>query len=164
MPAREDDAGSGGASTPGPRATLPAGRTPDDQAAGRRGCQVAAARSIIALTDMSSSFSSLPEMLAAVNAAIREAALRSAEEEREPQVWEFVCECGTPGCFERVVLSLEEFERFRDGGRPLLAPEHRESQIARARSLLEEASALRAQALHQVRRAAANLARRHPEG
>ncbi len=30
--------------------------------------------------------------------------------------YEFICECATSGCFERITLTLPEYERVRDDG------------------------------------------------
>jgi hypothetical protein len=47
---------------------------------------------------------------------------------REP--FEFICECSTRGCFERLSLTLEEYERVRqDGTHFLLAPGHEDIEI-----------------------------------
>src|SRR6478672_1705534 len=46
--------------------------------------------------------------------------------------FEFVCECATPGCFERLSLTLKEYERVRgDGARFLLAAVHEDMEIER---------------------------------
>ncbi len=47
---------------------------------------------------------------------------------REP--YEFICECSTSGCFERLSLTVEEYERVRrDGTHFLLAPGHEDIEI-----------------------------------
>ena len=46
--------------------------------------------------------------------------------------FEFICECATSGCFERLTLTLEEYERVRlDGTHFLVAAGHEPSRIAR---------------------------------
>jgi hypothetical protein len=61
-------------------------------------------------------------ILADVNARIREVAGRSTAHADE---WEFLCECGRPGCEERVFLSIAEYEARVGGNEPILAPGHR---------------------------------------
>ena len=47
---------------------------------------------------------------------------------REP--FEFICECSTSGCFERLSLTLAEYERVRqDGTHFLLADGHEDIEI-----------------------------------
>lgn len=64
--------------------------------------------------------------------------------------WEFVCECGRPGCFERVEMSLAEFGALRQSGELVLAPGHRRARLGKIRAevrvLVEEAKTLRAEA------------------
>jgi hypothetical protein len=91
-----------------------------------------------------------------VNAEIRAVAARSAESTLQ---WEFLCECGRPDCSGRVLLTLAEYEAIRDGGAGVLAAGHRRSQTARAKRLRGEASALKAQAKHQLDRARKNVPR-----
>jgi hypothetical protein len=44
--------------------------------------------------------------------------------------YEFICECSTSGCFERLSLTLEEYERVRqDGTHFLLADGHEDIEI-----------------------------------
>jgi hypothetical protein len=44
--------------------------------------------------------------------------------------YEFICECSTSGCFERVTLTLAEYEKVRaDGTHFLLADGHEDMQI-----------------------------------
>ncbi len=98
------------------------------------------------------------QRFAVVNAAIREQAAE-LEQGSQPREWEFWCECGEPGCRRSVWLTLAEYEQLRDHRQPVLAPGHEVSEVARAAVLAEEAAALRAQAVHQVRRAKRNLER-----
>jgi hypothetical protein len=69
---------------------------------------------------------------------------------------EFFCECGAPGCDERVELSLQEYETVRLRQQFVLAPGHSvsrgEAARHRATELREAAAALQAQAAHQCRR------------
>jgi hypothetical protein len=47
---------------------------------------------------------------------------------REP--FEFICECSTSGCFERLSLTLPEYERIRrDGTHFVLADGHQDLEI-----------------------------------
>ena len=47
---------------------------------------------------------------------------------REP--FEFICECSTSGCFERLSLTVEEYERIRQNGTHfLLAYGHEDIEI-----------------------------------
>jgi hypothetical protein len=44
--------------------------------------------------------------------------------------FEFICECATIGCFERLTLTLQEYERIReDGAHFLLAPGHEDIEV-----------------------------------
>ncbi len=44
--------------------------------------------------------------------------------------YEFICECSTSGCFERLSLSLEQYEQVRQTGtRFLLADGHEDIEI-----------------------------------
>ena len=62
----------------------------------------------------------------ALNENIR--GLASGLRGREP--FEFVCECATRDCFERLWLTLEEYERIRqDGTRFLVAKGHEDIAI-----------------------------------
>jgi hypothetical protein len=46
--------------------------------------------------------------------------------------FEFICECSTSGCFERLSLTLAEYERVRaDGTHFLLADGHEDIEIER---------------------------------
>ena len=57
--------------------------------------------------------------------------IRSLAEKLEPVApYEFICECSTSGCFERIELTLEEYERVRsDGTHFLLAEGHEDIEI-----------------------------------
>lgn len=63
----------------------------------------------------------LPSVLAEVNARIREVAERSSASASE---WEFMCECGRPGCDRRVKLSISDYEALLAERRHVLAPGH----------------------------------------
>ncbi len=44
--------------------------------------------------------------------------------------YEFICECATSGCFERLLLTLQEYERVRaDGAYFLLKPGHEDIEV-----------------------------------
>ena len=44
--------------------------------------------------------------------------------------YEFICECATSGCFERILLTLTEYERVRqDGAHFLLKPGHEDIEV-----------------------------------
>jgi hypothetical protein len=44
--------------------------------------------------------------------------------------YEFICECATSGCFERLTLTLEEYERVRsDGSHFLVAAGHEDIEV-----------------------------------
>jgi hypothetical protein len=77
----------------------------------------------------------------------------------------FLCECGRPDCTESIEIDLETVRVFVKNGRPMIVPEHQPSREAKARAhaaeLREQAQALRAQARHQVARAADRSADRH---
>jgi hypothetical protein len=48
----------------------------------------------------------------------------------DEQPYEFICECATSGCFERVTLTLREYEKVRgDGTHFVLAPGHEDIEI-----------------------------------
>jgi hypothetical protein len=54
--------------------------------------------------------------------------LASKLDGREP--FQFICECSTSGCFERLSLTLAEYERIRqDGTHFLLADGHEDIEI-----------------------------------
>ena len=84
----------------------------------------------------------------------------AAHHERRTGDWLFMCECGDLGCQTRVLLTLRQYEALRAEDRLILAKGHEVSrgEVLRrtARGLVEEARALRAQALHQLRRARRN--------
>jgi hypothetical protein len=64
------------------------------------------------------------DLMAEVNARIRElgAAYRTGPAAAEE--WEFVCECGTTGCGLRVPLSLLDYDALRAEGGRVVAPGH----------------------------------------
>jgi hypothetical protein len=44
--------------------------------------------------------------------------------------FEFICECATTGCFERITLTLQEYERVReDGAHFLLVAGHEDIEV-----------------------------------
>jgi len=60
-----------------------------------------------------------------LNAHVHELAGRLGSASEEDELWGFVCECGEPGCAERVPLSLAEYEELRLRGYRVLAVGHR---------------------------------------
>lgn len=80
--------------------------------------------------------------------------------EREARGWDFVCECGDGDCTELVHLTLAGYDQLRAAGGFVLAEAHTlqraEAARAWARTLRDEAAALRAQADLQLRRAVKN--------
>jgi hypothetical protein len=80
--------------------------------------------------------------------------------ELDEDTWDFLCECGDDTCREWVTMRVSEYEALQRGEQPILAEGHKlaESERARrrARRLAEESKALRAQAEHQLKRAARN--------
>jgi hypothetical protein len=53
--------------------------------------------------------------------------------------YEFICECATSGCFERLTLTLEEYERVReDGSHFLLAAGHEDIEVEQVIAVREE--------------------------
>ncbi|HEY2073856.1 MAG TPA: hypothetical protein VGG88_09810 [Gaiellaceae bacterium] len=69
-----------------------------------------------------------PNLLAAVNARIRDVADRSVA--RSDQ-WEFMCECG---CEQRVYLTLDEYETLAEAGGHVLVDGHQVSEVAHKRA------------------------------
>jgi hypothetical protein len=62
-----------------------------------------------------------------VNERIAETSKRFDSDEAE-----FMCECGDPGCAERLEVPLDEYERIRsDATTFLLDPEHVEPEVER---------------------------------
>jgi hypothetical protein len=62
-----------------------------------------------------------------VNERIAETSKRFDSDEAE-----FVCECGDPGCAERLEVPLDEYERIRSNATTfLLDPEHVEPEVER---------------------------------
>jgi hypothetical protein len=96
-----------------------------------------------------------------VNRHLRMAVKRFDVQDSEDDAWDFLCECGSPDCKEWVTFPLSQYEELRNAGLAVLAPGHElrqeERSRRRARRLVEDAKALRAQAEHQLRRAARNL-------
>ena len=47
-----------------------------------------------------------------------------------PAPYEFVCECATSGCFERIELNLPDYEAVRaEGSRFILCPGHEDTEV-----------------------------------
>ena len=89
-----------------------------------------------------------------VNAHIAEMA---AETPSDETAWLFFCECGDPDCQQQVELSFESYVGVRIDRRPILARGHRVNPSTRAKRLVEESQALRAQAELQLKRAKKNV-------
>jgi rubrerythrin len=70
--------------------------------------------------------------------------------------WEFVCECGEPGCTDHVEMTLALYDQARRAHAGVLARGHvrRRAQATRRQSsqLRKEAQAVRNQAEQQIRR------------
>ena len=71
--------------------------------------------------------------------------------------FDFFCECGADGCLERMALPMSSYEAHRASAVPLLAEGHPLIRAAEARAraltLKDSSSALRAQAAQQIHRA-----------
>lgn len=53
--------------------------------------------------------------------------------------FEFICECATIGCFERLTLTLAEYERVRaDGAHFLIAPGHEDIEVEQVIAVEDE--------------------------
>jgi hypothetical protein len=70
---------------------------------------------------------------------------------------EFLCECDAEDCAERLLLTLSAYDELRTASEPLLVPGHVLARAAeakaRARDLVDSASALKAQSAQQKTRA-----------
>jgi rubrerythrin len=88
------------------------------------------------------------------NERIRDWARRAAP--RDDSKWEFVCECGEPGCTDHVEMTLALFDQARRAHADVLARGHtrKRAEATRRQSaeVRQEAEAVRNQALHQIRR------------
>lgn len=102
-------------------------------------------------------------LLVEVNSNIGADAHDLSAEEQGARGWDFLCECGDGTCAELVHLTLGQYDRLRANEGFVLAESHtvQRAALARAwaRTLAEDAAALRAKALHQQRRARRNLDR-----
>jgi hypothetical protein len=85
----------------------------------------------------------------------------------DDDTWDFLCECGAEDCQEWVTLRIGHYEAFQRADEPILASGHTLSQgqrsRRRARRLVDDARALEAQAVHQVKRARRNLEHKRPD-
>jgi hypothetical protein len=94
------------------------------------------------------------------------ALLRQQRERPQQQTQTYSCECSDLECCEAVVLSQSQYEALRDRRDLILAPDHVETPDERqrriAQGLCDDSQALRAQAAHQVARAADIAARMQP--
>jgi hypothetical protein len=53
--------------------------------------------------------------------------------------YEFICECATSGCFERIPLTIQEYERVREhGSHFLLAPGHEDIEVEQVIAVRDE--------------------------
>ena len=67
-----------------------------------------------------------------VNEQIEGLALRLGDD----VAYDFVCECATAGCFDRIRLSLREYETIRgDGARFVVMPGHEDIELERVVSV-----------------------------
>jgi hypothetical protein len=103
----------------------------------------------------------LSDLMVDMNERVRALAARLHESIGEQgDEWGFMCECGLVTCHERVHLSLPAYEALRTRGDAVLAAGHVLTEAQRARRRAErlsgEASALRAQAELQTKRARRN--------
>jgi hypothetical protein len=64
------------------------------------------------------------DLLADVNAHAFELAQRLDPMADDDELWGFRCECGSPDCGSRVLLSLAEYARLRRRGEPILEHDH----------------------------------------
>lgn len=89
-----------------------------------------------------------------VNEIIRDF-LAQTVEPADGSVWEFLCECGQPGCREHVGLTLELYDELRYTGEPVIARGHLRGRARAARRWSAEPPAdsrtVRDQSLHQAR-------------
>jgi hypothetical protein len=53
--------------------------------------------------------------------------------------YEFICECATSGCFERLSITVDEYERVRrEGTHFLIAPGHEDIEVEQVIAVREE--------------------------
>jgi hypothetical protein len=64
------------------------------------------------------------DLLADVNAHAFDLAQRLGSMTDDEELWGFRCECGSPDCQSRVLLSLAEYARLRGQGEPVLEHDH----------------------------------------
>jgi hypothetical protein len=104
------------------------------------------------------------EVGADVNRQVRMAVKRFDISDLAQETWDFLCECGSEQCQEWVTLHVAEYETLQRSDTPILAPGHTLSPGQRtrrkARRLVDDAKALKAQAEHQVERAKQNLTKK----
>jgi hypothetical protein len=90
-----------------------------------------------------------------VNELLRDVARRVAEDDRSE--WEFLCECGQPGCVEHVSMPLALYDKALHECEAVAARGHLRARALAARrwsaKLRADAQAVRAQAQHQTKRA-----------
>lgn len=64
--------------------------------------------------------------------SVNEAIEQQATEFGGADAYEFICECAATGCFERVTLTLREYEHVRgDGERFFVVPGHQNAEVER---------------------------------
>ena len=100
---------------------------------------------------------------AETNRNIRTAVKRFDLSDVNNDTWDFLCECSDERCQRWITLTLAEYEALQRQGDPILAPGHTlglgEMTRRKARTLAQDAKALRAQARVQKNRAARNVRR-----
>ncbi len=64
----------------------------------------------------------MSELLGEVNRQIRD--LAEKVDPDDSATWEFICECGTDGCSERLGLPLSRYDEIKLADLALLAPGH----------------------------------------
>jgi hypothetical protein len=101
-----------------------------------------------------------------LNRQMRLAVERFDLSESDGEMWAFLCECGDDGCQEWVTLPVKRYEALQRADQPILAPGHMMSEPQKtrrkARRLVDDASALEAQAHVQVKRASRNSKKQKP--
>jgi hypothetical protein len=106
------------------------------------------------------------EARADVNRQVRLAVKRFDVSGLDEDSWNFLCECGEDDCQDWVTLRVSEYEALQRADEPILAPGHTLTRGQRtrrkARSLVDDAKALEAQAGHQIKRAKRNVGKAKP--
>ena len=101
-----------------------------------------------------------------LNRQMRMAVKRFDLSESDGESWAFLCECGDDLCQEWVTLPVKKYEALQRADEPILAPGHTlsgpQKTRRRARRLVDDAKALRAQADVQAKRARRNRGKDKP--